>query len=180
MATPMVIIPQLEGMVGTMPQGNEAVQTWLEMVKFLLRSQAYRNLDDLQLAFVPAITDVGIVVSTDATHVIADCWEIAGDLGTDTSVRCGMTDADSDTIDITAAITEDVILNFTANDLATAGVYEFYPHIYLAGASGIEAAPGTYSQTGIALTTGLTAWADGMDGNAATAASVRALVLYRT
>jgi hypothetical protein len=107
---------------------------------------------------------------------------VSGDLGTDTAVYCGYSDADSDTIDITVALStqEDVVTVFAANDLANAGVNEYYPHIYLAGSAGVEATPSAYSETGISLTTGLTAWSDGKDGNAATGASVRAFVLYRT
>ena len=182
MPSPMVIIPRLEGMVGTVAQGNQAVATWVEMVKTLLRSPLYRDLTDFEFDFVPAITDVGIVVSTDATHLIADCWEISGDLGTDTSAFCGYSDADSDTIVLTTALStqEDVVTVFTVNDLGTSTINEYYPHIYLAGASGVEAAPGTYSQTGIGLAIGLTAWSDGNDSNPTTAASCRAFVLYRT
>jgi len=178
----MVIIPRLEGMVSTVAQGNQSVATWVEMVKTLLRSPLYRDLTDLEFDFVPAITDVGIVVSTSATDLIADCWEISGDLGGDTSAFCGYTDADSDTIVLTTALStqEDVVTCFTVNDLATSTINEYYPHIYLAGAAGIEAAPATYGQTGIRLSIGLTAWADGNDSNAPTAASIRAFVVYRT
>ena len=38
MPSPMVIIPRLEGMVGTVAQGNQAVATWVEMVKTLFAS----------------------------------------------------------------------------------------------------------------------------------------------
>ena len=182
MATVHQIIPRIEGMVGTVAQGNAAVQIWAECVKTMLRSSTFRGLDDLEFDFVPLITDVGIVVSTSATHLIADCWEISGDLGTDTSAFCGFTDADSDTIVLTTALStqEDVVVTFPVNDLATSTINEFYPHIYFAGASGVEAAPGTYAQTGMGLAIGLTAWSDGNDSNAPTAASIRAFVLYRT
>lgn len=182
MPTPMAIIPRLEGLVSNVAQGNQAVATWVEMVKTLLRSPGYRDLTDFEFDIVPAITDVGIVVNTSATDLIADCWEISGDLGGDTSAFCGFTDADSDTIVLTTALSvqEDVVTCFTVNDLASSTVNEYYPHIYLAGASGVEAAPGTYGQTGINLAIGLTAWSDGNDSNAPTAASIRAFVLYRT
>ena len=182
MATVHQIIPRIDGMVGTVAQGNQAVATWAECVKTMLRSPNFRTLDDLEFDFVPSITDVGIVVSTSATHLIADCWEISGDLGGDTSAFCGFTDADSDTIVLTTALSvqEDVVVAFPVNDLATSTINEYYPHIYFAGAAGIEAAPGAYGQTGMTLTIGLTAWSDGNDSAAPTAASIRAFVLYRT
>lgn len=184
--TPQQLIPILEGFVGTttgstgVPQ--QVVSTWIEMVKYMLRGTDYRDLTDLQFRLVSLITDVGIVVDAAATHLIADLWEISGDLGTDTAVYCGYTDADSDTIDILTALStqEDVVTVFPVNDLGTASTPEYYPHIYLAGSAGVEATPSAYATTGIALATGLTAWADGKDGNAGTAASIRAFVLYRT
>lgn len=176
------IIPQLEGFTNIAAEGGNSLAAWVEAVKGLLRSPAYRDLTDLEFQMVPSVTDVGIPVSAAATHLIAACWEISGDLGTDTSAFVGFSDADTDTIDITVALStqEDVIDVTNVNDLAVSTISEFYPKIYFAGAAGIEAAPGTYSETGIALTIGLTAWADGNDGNAATAASVRVFVLYRT
>ena len=178
----MVIIPRLEGLVSTVAEGGQAVETWVEMVKTLLRSPLYRDLTDLEFDIVPAVTDVGIPVSASATHLIAACWEISGDLGTDTAAYLGFTDGDTDTIDITVAMStsEDVVSILPANDLADSTISEFYPIIFLAGSAGIEATAGTYSQTGIGLATGLTAWADGKDGNAVTAASCRVFVLYRT
>lgn len=182
MPTPMEIIPRLEGMLSVEPEGNYALAAWVEAVKGLLRSSAYRDLTDLEFYQSDLITDVGIVVSASATHLIADCWVVEGDLGTDTGAFCGYTDGDTDTIDITVALStqEDVVTCFAANDLAVSTVSEFYPHIYFAGSAGTEASPGTYAETGIGLATGLTAWSDGKDGNATTAASVRVYVIYRT
>lgn len=184
MPTPQQIIPIIEGFVGTSTSGRpyQGVSSWIESVKYLLRSVHFRDLTDLEFNLVSSITDVGIVVSTSATHLIADLWEISGDLGTDTSAYCGFTDADSDTIDITSALSvqEDVVTVFSVADLETASTAQYYPHIYFAGSAGPEATEADYSETGIALSVGLTAWADGKDGNAATAASVRAWVLYRT
>ena len=182
--TPQQLIPILEGFVGSsvsgIPQQNAA--SWVENVKALLRTVHYRDLTDLQFRLVSLITDVGIAVDAAATDLIADLWEVSGDLGTDTGAYCGYTDADTDTIDILTALSvqEDVVVVFPINELATASTPEYYPHIYFAGSSGVEATPGAYSNTGISLTTGLTAWSDGKDGNATTAASLRAWVVYRT
>src|SRR3990167_2478034 len=104
MPSPMVIIPRLAGMVSTVVEGGQTVAVWVEAVKSLLRSPQYCDLTHLEFDFVPAITDVGIVGSAPATHLIADCWEISGDLGTDTGAFCGYTDGDTDTIDITVAL----------------------------------------------------------------------------
>ncbi len=180
MATVAQIIPQLEGMVGVVGDGNNALATWLECVKAYLRSPSCRDLTDLEFKYTASVTDVGIPVDASATHLLAAVVEISGDLGTDTSGFVGYTDADTDTIDLTAALPEDVVAVIPVNDLAVSTVSEFYPVIFFAGASGIEAAPGSYGETGISLTTGLTAWADGMDGNAITAASCRVFTLYRT
>lgn len=182
MPSVMQIIPRLEGLVNIAPEGGNALAAWVEAVKGLLRSPSYRDLTDFEFDIVPSVTDVGIAVSASATHLIAACWEISGDLGTDTSAFCGFSDADTDTIDITVALStqEDVVAITPVVELGVSTVSEFYPAIYFAGAAGIEAAPGTYSETGLGLSLGLTAWADGNDGNAATAASVRVFVLYRT
>lgn len=174
------VIPMLEGMVGTVAEGNNALATWLECVKVYLRSPACRDLDDLEFKITEAVTDVGIPVDADATHLLAAVVEIDGDLGTDTAGFVGYTDAETDTIDLTSALPEDVVAVIPVSDLAVSTVSQFYPVIFFAGQSGIEAAPGTYGETGISLTTGLTVWADGMDGNAITAASCRVFTLYRT
>ena len=185
MPAPSAIIPVIEGFVGSSIGSGlltQNVSLWVQMVKMLLRSTDFRDLTDLEFELLSSVTDVGIPTVTVPTHIIADLWEISGDLGTDTGAYCGYTDADTDTIDILTALSvqEDVVVVFPINELATASTPEYYPHIYFAGSSGVEATPGAYSNTGISLTTGLTAWSDGKDGNATTAASLRAWVVYRT
>ena len=184
MPSPSAIIPVLEGFVSTSTGSGvrtQNVSTWVEMVKALLRAPDYRDLTDLQFELLSSVTDVGIPTATTATHLIAALWEISGDLGTDTGAYLGFSDALTDTWLTSTALTtqEDTITLISARDLTTTGVSEYYPLIFLAGSAGVEASTTAYSSTGMALTTGLTAWANGKDTNAVTAASCRVWVLYR-
>jgi hypothetical protein len=184
MPSPSALIPVIEGFVGSSIGSGlrtQNVSLWVELVKATLRSTDFRDLTDLQFELLSSVTAVGIPPVLVPTHLIADLWEISGDLGTDTGAYCGWTDALTDTFAMATALTtqEDVVTIFSVRDLGVSTISEYYPHIYLAGSAGVEASTTAYGSSGIALTTGLTAWADGKDDNDVTAASCRVWVLFR-
>jgi len=185
MPTTHALLPVIEGVVGSSIGSGlltQNVSLWVQMVKMLLRSTDFRDLTDLEFELLSSVTDVGIPTVTVPTHIIADLWEISGDLGTDTGAYCGWTDALTDTWLTSTALTtqEDTLTIFSVRDLVTSTISEYYPHIYLAGSGGVEASTTAYGNTGIALTTGLTAFANGKDTNAVTPASCRVWVLFRS
>ena len=180
--TPSQLIPILEGLVGRAPQMPQIAQDWVKAVRDLLHTNSFRDLTDFQFTVLDDVIDVGVVVSASATHCIAALWEVRADLGTDTAAYVGFSDADSDTVDITSALSvqEDLFGIISVRDLAVSTVAEFYPIIFFAGAEGPEASIASYAKTGVALSVGLTAWADGKDGNAPAADTIRCYVVYRT
>ena len=172
-------ISVLEGIVGTLNiDTNQSAADWLQMVKYLLRTEAFRDLDDIQVQILNDIDDTGVAI-TDATHLIACLGEMNSTIATDTAGWFGAADADSDTIELgAAALPDDVIFVNHIRDVATTGVSEYYPMIFLAGAAG-TAGGAAYGRTGITLDTGLTFWADGDGGNDIATDGMDCVVVYR-
>ena len=179
--TPEQIFARLDGIMGfslgsvsgggtTARQGNQNVEEWVRAIKNLLRSPNYRYLDDYEFAIQFDVDADGpdTITPTDATHVIAACVENIA-LAAEASWVL-FADADTDTFSGAAALDNDATALVLVETITTTGVSEFYPIIWFGGST----------NTGLALGTGLTISADGVDGADPENDALRAWVLYRT
>ena len=180
--TPHQIIPILEGLVsytissGTAIQGSQSVADWVHMVKYLLKTEAYRGLTDLELELLPDVDeDGGVLASAAATHLIAALIECTSTIATDGEGHVTFANAATDTQSTTLGV--DVAALVSVQDVATTGVSEFYPVIWLAGQSDDAS---VYSRTGINLDTDLTVTCDGNAGGSPATDFCRVWVLIRT
>jgi hypothetical protein len=183
--TPEQIYARLDGMIGFQTgsadggsiQGNQSVCDWVMLVKALLKTASFRYLDDLEFGLLDDVDTTG-VPQADATHIIAALVEMVTTIATDAYGWIHFDDADTNTFVGSSALDNTTILAIGVKDVTTTGVSEFYPWIFLAGATGVATA--TYSRTGIPLSTGLTVSGDGMDAGAFATDACRAWILYRT
>ncbi len=183
--TPEQLIPKMEGMLGYMlgsadggsVQGNTSVTEWVRLVKELLKGPDFRYLTDLEFQPLADVDDTGVETASTATHLIACLGEMVSTIATDTSGWFGAADVSGDTIELgAAALGDDVIFVNHFQDVATTGVSEFYPMLFLAGSSD----GGTYGTTGVSLSTALTFWSDGDGGNDTALNGFRIWVVYRS
>ena len=184
--TPQQIMMRLDGMIGYQLgsadggsiQGNQSVADWVTLVKALLQTSSFRYLDDLEFRLLPDVDATGETGADDATDLIAYLVEMVTTIATDTTGWIHFDDADTNTFAGNSALDNSTIAAVKVVDVTTTGVSEFYPGIFLAGATSVTA--NAYRRTGYPLTTGLVVSGDGIDAGAFATDACRVWVLYRT
>jgi hypothetical protein len=185
--TPEQIYARLDGMIGFQTgsadggsiQGSQTVCDWVMLVKALLKTSAFRYLDDLEFMLADDVDASSTVVDTTATHFIGALIEMVSTIATDASGWIFFADADSDTVAGDTALNDDMFVVIHVVNVLTTGVSQFYPVLSWAGAAG-TAGTDTYEASGIALNTGLCVGGDGIANGAFATDACRAWVLYRT
>ena len=157
------LIPEIEGMVSTMPtNAPQAVAEWIKDVKSLLRLTVNRDRSDWVFEASADVDESANVVRSGASTLYAVLF---GTVSADAEIDwvC-ITDATSNTFDGTAALDNTDIAVLALPACATAGTEEF--HSWL-------------KPEGLIMGTGLTIGADGQDGTNPATNDIRAWVLYR-
>ena len=183
--TPEQIFSRMEGMIGFQTgsadggsiQGNQVVNDWVQMCKYLLRTPGFRYLTDYEFTMLDDVDATGVPIA-DATDLIAVLVEMVSTIATDSAGWIHFDDADTNTFAGSAALDNTSVGAISVVNVVTTGVSQFYPWIFLAGASPVTVTQ--YATTGIRLTTGLTVSGDGIDAGAFATDACRVWVLYRT
>ena len=170
MPSPQAIMPVLEGMVSTQAtgaRGRMEPALWVETMKLLLRATGARDETDFEFALADDVDQTANVISTAATFVFGALVEQdSADAERDFVV---LVDADSDTVDGTAANANTYIAMVQPRAAGTDGTPEYVGVALIGG-------PDTL---GFPLDTGLTIGADGRDGTDPAADDLRVWTLYR-
>lgn len=165
MPTPSQIIPVMEGLVGTAATstaGKQAVATWVEMCKVLLRDPDVRDVTDLQFVIVDDLANAADVVDTGATHLLA--LLIDQDAADAERDWVAVLDADSGTFLGDSILGNNNVVLIQPPVAATDNTSEYWGVVF--------AQP-------LSLETGLSIGADGRDGTAPAANDLRVFCLYR-
>ena len=167
MPAPNTLIPQIEGIMGSVAGGNQRVALWVKQIKEVLLSDSNRNKSDFEFV---ALTDID---EDGAAEVNAAPLTTAGALlgGVIATVSTAaerswviFDDADTYTFDGTAALDNGVMLAIQMPAATTAITEQFVPFI---------------CQDPLVFATGMSICADGRDGTNPTTNDLRGWILIR-
>jgi hypothetical protein len=169
MAYPHQLIPQMEGLVGTLTAGTtklttQAVVEFVEECKRIMHMPQYRGLSDWEFYLSSDVDETANDIETGG-HLYGI---LAGNNSSDASADIIVAHDDADgtyALDATAAYGATFLAGFITPVATTDGTEEY------AGATWAG---------GIAFTNHLCIGADGLDGTNPAANDVRAWILYRT
>jgi hypothetical protein len=167
MASVADICAKMDGMVGTMAVSADAgqhVAFFIQACKDIMRLPANRSLTTWNFQSLSDIDEDGATQTGDADLIAATKFYglLVGHLD-DQANWVAILDADSGTLAGENALANGTMAVLQVPAVTTAGVEEFYSAVY---------------PRGIALGTGLTVHADGLDGTAPVADALRGWILF--
>lgn len=165
MAAPDTLIPQIEGLLSTVPTtATQMVGEWLKDVKSLLRMTGNRDKDDWAFTMSADVDETGNVINSGAATVYA---VLAGTNSADAEIDFfAITDDTSNTFDGTAALDNGDVVVYALPAAATDGTEELHSVFF--------------NPAGRPMASGIVLSADGQDGTNPAANDIRAWILYRT
>jgi len=158
-----VVIPQLEGFVGSLTGVEQRDgAAFVEMCKYIMRQETLRNATDWNFTGSADVDE-------SANNVLNGAGTLFGVLiGTDSADAeldlVVINDNTSNTLDGTAALDNEDIFATILPAAATDGTREYHPYLF---------------PEGIAYATGITIGADGDDGTNPAANDIHAYLVYR-
>ena len=175
--TPSQLFPILEGLAGRLNNFDQNAIEWVRQVKSLLQSYNFRSLTDLQLTILADVDATAEIVGSGSfTHLIAALVIMKGAIATDAyGFVVFRGDEDDTTVAGNNVDNVDNIAIVSVQDVAVAGVNEYYGLITAKGSNqtGADSNAGFLTSDGIAV---------GADGGAAGAFATDAcdvLLIYR-
>lgn len=166
MPAPEVVIPLIEGHVGSLAGGGESLALWVKQIKEVMLCGANKDQTDWEFYSSTAVIKTGPDVETGAVLY----GLILGQSDSAAEEDFFVADADADgtvTLDGTAALANTVRLVYTLEAATTDGTFEYYPMIFEKGIL-------------FGTTTHMCLLSDGRDGTDTVSGEVSVIAVYRT
>jgi hypothetical protein len=163
MPAPEVVIPLIEGHIGSLAGADESVALWVKLMKQVMLSGTNKDQTDWEFIGDLSIVEAASVISATAVDVYGI---LIGIINADAERKFFvMTDTAAGAFAGESALDNDDLWVYQIPAAATVGTMEYWPHVF---------------PKGINFPAGLDLAADGRDGTTMVASDVAAWVVYRS